>query len=88
MQTQINLGTSNRKMIMYAERLILETDQSGNLKKQPKLLANKRFEVIFLILEDVSKRVKRAPHPDIAGKIKITGDILNTVSSSDWDFSL
>jgi len=72
---------------MYAERLILETDQSGNLKKWPKLPANKQFEVIFLVLKDVSKRVKRTPHPDIAGKIKITGDIFDSVPSSDWNFS-
>jgi len=39
-------------------------------------------------LEDVSKRVKRTPHPDIAGKVKITGDIIDSIPSSDWDFSL
>jgi len=72
---------------MYAERLILETDRSGNLKNRPKLPANKQFEVIFLVLKDVSKRVKRTPHPDIAGKVKIMGDIFNSVPSSDWDFS-
>jgi hypothetical protein len=73
---------------MYAERLILETDISGNLKKRPKLPANKQFEAIFLMLEDVSKRVKRTPHPDIAGKVKIMGDIFNSAPSSDWNFSL
>jgi hypothetical protein len=73
---------------MYAERLILETDRSGNLKKWPKLPANKQFEVIFFVLEDVSKRVKRTPHPDIARKVKITGDIFDSIPSSNWDFSL
>ena len=34
---------------MYAERLILETDRFGNLKKQPNLPANKQFEVIFFV---------------------------------------
>jgi hypothetical protein len=71
---------------MYAERLILETDQSGNLKYLPNLPANKQFETIFLVLKDVTKRVKRMPHSDIAGKIKIMGDIFNTVPSSDWNF--
>jgi hypothetical protein len=73
---------------MYAERLILETDQSGNLKYLPKLPANKQFDTIFLVLKDVTKRVKRTPHPDIAGKIKIMGDIFDSVPSSDWNFSL
>ncbi|MDM8560936.1 hypothetical protein [Candidatus Parabeggiatoa sp. HSG14] len=71
---------------MYAERLI--TDRTGNLKKWPKLPVNKQFEVIFLVLEDVSKREKRTPHPDIAGKIKITGDIFDSIPSSDWNLSL
>ncbi|MDM8561441.1 hypothetical protein [Candidatus Parabeggiatoa sp. HSG14] len=73
---------------MYAERLILETDQAGHLKKWPKLPANKQFEVIFLVLKDVSKYKKRTPHPDIAGKIKITGDIFDSIPSSDWNLSL
>jgi hypothetical protein len=52
----------------------------------PNLPANKQFETIFLVLKDVTKRVKRMPHSDIAGKIKIMGDIFNTVPSSDWNF--
>jgi hypothetical protein len=71
---------------MYTERFILETDQTGNFKKCPKLPANKQFEVIVLMLKDVSE--KRTPHPDIAGKIKIMGDIFDSVPSSDWNLSL
>ncbi len=70
-------------MTMYAERMIIETDQTGNLKKQPKLPPNKQFEAIFLILKNVN--VKRTPHPDIAGKIKITGNIFDSIPSSDWN---
>jgi len=73
---------------MYAERLILESDQFGKLKSLPNLPANKQFESIFLVLKDVTKRVKRTPHPDIAGKIKIMGDIFDSVPSSYWDFFL
>jgi len=73
---------------MYAERLILETDHSGNLKSLPKLPASKQFEVIFLILKDVTNRVKRTPHPDILGKVHIVGDIFNSTPASDWNFSL
>ncbi len=71
---------------MYAEKLIVKTDNFGNLQTMPKLPANKRFEAIFLILEnDELPPPKRRPHPDIAGRIKITGDIINTVTQSDWD---
>ena len=73
---------------MYAERLILETNQFGKIKKLPKLPANKKLEAIFLVLDDVATRpVKRAPHTDIAGKIKIVGDLFNTVPATDWEFS-
>ncbi len=73
---------------MYAERLILETDPAGNIKYLPKLPANKQFETIFLVLKNVNKSVKRSPHPEIVGKIKIIGDIFDTVPSSEWNFSL
>ncbi len=72
---------------MYAERLILETDSSGNLKYLPKLPANKQFETIFLVVKDMTKPAKRIPHPEIAGNIKIIGNIFESVPSSDWDFS-
>ena len=70
---------------MYAERVILETDPSGNLKMLPKLPANHRVEAIFLVLDEVKEPVRRRPHPDIAGKMKIVGDILESVPESDWD---
>lgn len=73
---------------MYAERLILETDQAGNLKSLPKLPASKQFEVIFLILKDTANRVKRTPHPDILGKVRIIGDIFESVPAAEWNFSL
>ncbi len=72
---------------MYAERLILETDQSGHFKNIPTLPANKQFEVIFLGLEDKGNIKKRKPHPDIAGKIKIMGDIFDSSPSAEWEFS-
>ncbi|OGT89007.1 MAG: hypothetical protein A2286_00715 [Gammaproteobacteria bacterium RIFOXYA12_FULL_61_12] len=72
---------------MYAERLILETDMSGNLKVMPTLPANKQFEVIFLLLEkpDSTVQVKRIPHPDIVGRVQILGDIMGSTPETDWD---
>ncbi|MDM8562092.1 hypothetical protein QUF54_01940 [Candidatus Marithioploca araucensis] len=64
---------------MYAKRLILETDELGNIKELPKLPANKQFETLFLVLENVSKHVKRTPHPDIISKVKIMGEIFDSI---------
>ena len=72
---------------MYAERLILETDQSGILKHVPKLPPNKQLEIIFLVLDDArgGQSLRRSPHPDIAGKTRILGDIISSVPETDWN---
>jgi len=72
---------------MDAERLMLETDASGNLKHVPKLPPNKQLEAIFLVIDTVSDQTikRRAPHPDIAGKMTILGDIIDTIPESDWN---
>ena len=71
---------------MYAERVILETNPAGKLKKLPKLPPNKKLEAIFLVIDDISiQPVKRTPHSDIAGKIKIMGDLFDTVPMTDWE---
>ena len=74
--------------MLYVERLILETDQSGHIKNYPILPPNKKFEVIFLGLDEENKTVKRKPHPDIAGKVEIIGDIFDSAPASDWNSSL
>jgi len=71
---------------MYAERIMLETDVSGKLKEMPLLPANKQVEAIFLVIDDRGKNNgSRHPHQDIAGKIKITGNIVDTAPEADWD---
>jgi len=70
---------------MYAQRLIVETDHSGSPKHFPKLPPNKQLEMIFLVLDDTQGDRLRAPHRDIAGKVRIIGDIMNTVPDTDWD---
>jgi hypothetical protein len=71
---------------MYAEKLIVTTDNFGNLQAMPKLPANKQFEAIFLIIDNENSPLqKRQPHPDIVGKLKINGDIINTVEQNEWD---
>lgn len=71
---------------MYAERLILETDVAGKLKQIPVLPANKQLEAIFLVIaESVQSKSRRQPHPDIAGKTKIMGNIFDSTPSTDWE---
>ncbi len=72
---------------MYAERLILETDQFGTLKHVPKLPPNKQLEIILLVLDDArgGQSLRRRPHPDIAGKTRILGDIISSVPETDWN---
>lgn len=72
---------------MNKERLILDTDSKGNLKGLPKFPPNKKVEAIFLIVDrpDQKRGTCRFPHRDIAGKIRIMGNIFDTVSESEWN---
>ena len=72
---------------MYAERLILETDMAGNLKKVNMLAKKKQLEAIFLVISESTPSVafRRIPHPDIAGKVIINGDIMSSEPCSTWD---
>lgn len=74
---------------MYAERLILETDIAGKLKQMPTLPPNKQLEAIFLVIADseVSASVRRSPHPDIAGKVEIIGNVFDSAPKTAWDLS-
>lgn len=69
---------------------MLETDMMGKLKRVPKLPPDKKLEAIFLVVseEAVSTAplpLRRVPHPDIAGKVIIKGDIMSSGPSSSWD---
>ena len=71
---------------MYAERLILETDKAGHIKHIPMLPANKQLEAIFLVLSETAQpQIRRQPHPDIAGKGKVVGNIIDTIPAIDWN---
>ena len=71
---------------MYAECLILETDVSGKLKSIPVLPANKQLEAIFLVIAETDQaKPLRQPHPDIAGKTKIMGNIIDSAPVAEWD---
>lgn len=72
---------------MHAERLILETDDEGRLIGVPSLPRNSRVEAIFLLLPAAagSEGQRRTPPPQLAGKVKIVGDITASIlSDDDW----
>lgn len=71
---------------MQTERLILETDAAGQLIRVPQLPPNKQIEVTFSVLGDLPTAggKRRTPHPEIAGKGKILGNIFDSVPASDW----
>jgi len=70
---------------MYAERMIVETDQFGQLKNLPKLPANKHFEAIFLVVSSSKEGCRRQPHQDIAGKTRFIGDVISSAPTADWN---
>jgi hypothetical protein len=71
---------------MQAEKLILETDENGNLISLPKLPARARIEAIFLILDEATEPTRRQPPLEIAGKGRITGDVVSpAVSPDEWE---
>ena len=67
---------------MRAERLILTTDPAGNLAGLPKFPPNRTVEAILLLLDE-DMHGTRCPHPDIAGKMVITGDVFNCAPEAD-----
>ncbi len=76
---------------MYAERIVVETDKAGNMKTVPKLPPNSQVEAIFLVLQQREPEPEttsvRRPHPDIAGRVTILGDVMSSAEPSDWDLS-
>lgn len=75
---------------MQAERLILTTDEHGQLTGLPaNLPPNKTVELIVLVLDETqATKPARRPHPDIAGKMIIKGDIMSSVPLEDYELDL
>jgi len=74
---------------MYAERLILETDETGRLKSVPRLPESGRFEAIFLRLDDpalvVTPKQRRTPHPGLAGGAVESGNVIDSAPAAAWN---
>ena len=73
---------------MQAKRLFRQVIDRRVSIELPDSFNDRQVEIIVLALDeapDETPRAHRRPHPDIAGQVKIHGDILNTVPESDWD---
>jgi hypothetical protein len=74
---------------MHAERIILETDTQGNIKNAPRLPPNRHVEAIFLLLDEgetpTASKQRRRPHPDIAGRLTISGDVMSSAPDKEWN---
>jgi hypothetical protein len=72
---------------MQAEKWVLETDAKGELHGLPVLPPNTKVEVILLFTPTATTtHPKRKPPAELAGQVKILGDIIiPAVSPEDWD---
>lgn len=70
---------------MYAERLILETDEHGFFKQETSLPPNSKIELIVLVLEK-KLRPQRKPAAEVAGKAICFVDLTKTIiPEEDWE---
>jgi len=67
---------------MQATRLIVETNEHGQIVYLPPLSPGVRMDAIFLVLDEPPASRRREPPPEIAGKGHILGDIISP--PSDW----
>jgi len=68
---------------MEVERRIEQLVGRQLLIELPQSFENHRVEVIVLTLDD-EHRTARRPHPSIAGKLKIHGEIFDSLPEEDW----
>ncbi|MCC7220397.1 MAG: hypothetical protein IT490_06675 [Candidatus Contendobacter sp.] len=69
---------------MQVERLFEQVKDWRVLIELPDTFNDRRVEIIILTLDE-SVPTHRRPHPAIAGRVKIHGDIFSSVPETDWD---
>jgi hypothetical protein len=71
---------------MQARRVVSRVENGSLSIQLPSIFNHRQVEVIVLTLdEDQPLPVQRKPHPDIAGRVQIHGDIIGSVREQDWD---
>jgi hypothetical protein len=73
---------------MQAERVVLETDDQGNLQGLPKLPPRARIEAVFLVLDGTGEQPRfRTPPVELLG-LSMDGDIVSPAIELDaWGFA-
>jgi len=69
---------------MQVQRCFEEVKNRQLLIELPESFVNHKVEVIVLTVDEEAP-IARRPHPAIAGKMQILGDVLESVPDSDWD---
>jgi hypothetical protein len=75
--------TTGRILAMEVERRIEQLVGRQLVLELPETFENHRVEVIVLTIDD-EIRSDRRPHPAIAGKMKIHGEIFDSAPEGDW----
>lgn len=71
---------------MQVQRLFEQVKDRRVLIELPSDFNDRRVEIIVLTIdESFPTAIHRRPHPDIAGQVKIFGDILKSTPESDWE---
>lgn len=71
---------------MLAQRFVTKVKNHTLSLELPEAFHEQRVEVIVLSLEeDRPAMVRRHPHEDIAGKLKIHGDVFSSAGADDWN---
>ncbi|MCX7111247.1 MAG: hypothetical protein NTX45_14190 [Proteobacteria bacterium] len=69
---------------MQIQRQFAEIHSTRLTIDLPESFLNHKVEVIVSMLDEDLPNLRR-PHPDIAGKLIINGDLLDSAPASDWD---
>lgn len=69
---------------MEMERRITQLTGRKLVLELPASFEDHQVEITVLTINDKPGRPRR-PHPSIAGKMKINGDIFNSVPEGDWN---
>ena len=73
---------------MQAERIVLDTDDQGNLQGLPRLPPRARIEAVFLVLDGTGDQPRSRMPPVELTSLSINGDIISPAVELDaWGFT-
>ena len=70
---------------MQAQRIITQTDATGQLTGLPLLPPGKAVEVIMLLLDTPQPPQKSRVPAHLRGKLRETGDVMSSAPAQDWN---